>query len=134
MLMEKNIEILLILQKKYYQDLYKDELYISNVPIIETVGENSCQLNEEESNSLEGEITYEVLANVFKNMKNSKSPGMDGFTADFFKLFWVDLVKFILKSFKYLNSTVAKLGSVFIGLMTSYGAIWFRYQRALLMR
>ena len=35
---------------------------------------------------------------------------------------------------KDLNSTVAKRGSVFIGLMTSDGAVWFRYQRAVLMR
>ena len=35
---------------------------------------------------------------------------------------------------KDLNSTVAKRGSVFIGLMTPGGAIWFRYQRAALMR
>ena len=31
-------------------------------------------------------------------------------------------------------STVAKRGSVFIGLMTPDGVIWFRYQRAVLMR
>ena len=36
--------------------------------------------------------------------------------------------------FKDLNSTVAKRGSVFIGLMTPNGAIWFRYQRAVLIR
>ena len=36
-------------------------------------------------------------------------------------------------SFKDLNSTVAKRGSVFIGLMTPDGAIWFRYQRAVLI-
>ena len=35
---------------------------------------------------------------------------------------------------KDLNSTVAKSGSVFIGVMTPDGAIWFRYQRAVLMR
>ena len=35
---------------------------------------------------------------------------------------------------KYLNSTIAKRGSVFFGLMTSDGAIWFRYQRTVLMR
>ena len=33
---------------------------------------------------------------------------------------------------KHLNSTVAKRGSVFYGLMTPNGAIWFRYQRAVL--
>ena len=35
---------------------------------------------------------------------------------------------------KATYSTVAKRGSVFIGLMTPNGAIWPRYQRAVLMR
>jgi hypothetical protein len=30
-------------------------------------------------------------------MKNNKSPGSDGFTADFFKFFWIDVGKFVLK-------------------------------------
>ena len=37
-------------------------------------------------------------------------------------------------AFKDYDSTVAKRGSVFIGLMTPGGAIWPRYQRAVLMR
>ena len=41
---------------------------------------------------------------------------------------------FIESCLKDLHSTVAKRGSVFIGLMTPDGAIWFRYQRAVLMR
>ena len=36
--------------------------------------------------------------------------------------------------FKDLYSTAPKRGSVFIGLMTPDGAIWSRYQRAVLMR
>ena len=35
---------------------------------------------------------------------------------------------------KDLNSTVAKRGSVLIGVMTPDCATWFRYQRAVLMR
>ena len=97
----RNSDDILKLQKQYYQELYKDEINIDNVPINETVGENFCKLNEEESNSLEGEITYEELADALKNMKNSKSPGMDGFTAEFFKFFWVDPGKFIVKSVNY---------------------------------
>ena len=65
----RNSADILNLQKQYYQDLYKDEINIDNVPINEIVGENSCKLNEEESNSLEGEITYEELANAFKYEK-----------------------------------------------------------------
>ena len=43
---------------------------------------------------------------------------------------------FLVSSYSRLKtcSTVAKRGSVFIGLMTSDGTIWFRYQRAVLMR
>ena len=34
-------------------------------------------------------------------MKNSKSPGSDGFTAEFSKFFWKDLGIFILNSINY---------------------------------
>ena len=38
------------------------------------------------------------------------------------------------KLIKDTDSTAPKRGSVFIGLMTPDGAIWSRYQRAVLMR
>ena len=34
-------------------------------------------------------------------MKNNKSPGLDGFTVEFFKFFWVDIGAFILRSINY---------------------------------
>ena len=46
--------------------------------------------------------------------------------SDFVQAFWT--------SFKDLYSTAPKRGSVFIGLMNPDGAIWSRYQRAVLMR
>lgn len=96
-----NSEDILNLQKQYYQDLYRDKRCIDDVPLSNLIGENSSKLNVEESNCLEGEITYDELANALKSMKNSKSPGMDGFTAEFFKFFWTDLGKFILNSINY---------------------------------
>ena len=39
-----------------------------------------------------------------------------------------------LDDLKDRDSTAPKRGSVFIGLMTPDGAIWSRYQRAVLMR
>ena len=48
------------------------------------IGNNENQLNDDEAQMLEGEITYEELTTALKNMKNSKSPGNDGFTTDFF--------------------------------------------------
>ncbi len=39
--------------------------------------------------------------NNWKIMKNNKSPGSDGFSADFFKIFWKDLGYFVLRSINY---------------------------------
>ena len=38
---------------------------------------------------------------ALKNMKNGKSPGIDGFTEEFYKFFWNDLGTFLIKSFNY---------------------------------
>ena len=46
------------------------------------------------------------------------------------KLGSTDMARGLKSRIKDINSTVAKRGSVFIGLMTPNGAIWFRYQRA----
>ena len=35
---------------------------------------------------------------VLKNMANGKSPGSDGYPAEFYKFFWLDLGEYLLKS------------------------------------
>ena len=50
---------------------------------------------------MEGEILYSELGFALKNMKNNKSPGLDGFIVEFFKLFWTDIGHFILQSLNY---------------------------------
>lgn len=79
----------------FYADLYKEkeiqECEISN--LIHSIP----KLSEPEQNSLEGEITLEAATNALKNMSNKKSPGSDGFTVEFFKVFW-----------KYLNFCVIR--------------------------
>ena len=56
------------------------------------------KLTEEEAYSLEGDITLKELSQCLSKMKNNKSPGSDGFTAEFFKFFWKDLKYFVLNS------------------------------------
>ena len=34
-------------------------------------------------------------------MKDNKSPGSDGYTAEFFNLFWIDIGKFVLRSINF---------------------------------
>ena len=50
---------------------------------------------------MEGEILYSELGFALKNMKNNKSPGLDGFILEFFNFFWADIGHFILQSLNY---------------------------------
>jgi hypothetical protein len=34
-------------------------------------------------------------------MENGKSPGMDGFTTEFYKFFWKDINPFLIRSFNH---------------------------------
>ena len=45
-------------------------------------------LTPEEMNSLEGILEINELSKALKNMKSEKSPGIDGFPAEFYKVFW----------------------------------------------
>ena len=57
---------------------------------------------------MEQDITLDELSAALKNMKNNKSPGSDGFPADFFKVFWSKLKFFVYRSIK----TSIKTGSL----------------------
>ena len=55
-------------------------------------------LSENDANSLEGCLTINEISKALKAMKNQKCPGIDGFPADFFKVFWAKLKFFVLRS------------------------------------
>ena len=59
------------------------------------------KLNTEESKAIEGPIKYEEVALVLKAMSNNRSPGSDGFSAEFFKMFWKKIGYFIIRSINY---------------------------------
>ena len=65
------------------------------------IGKNEKSLSQQEAEHLEGEIKIEELTKALKNMKNDKSPGLDGFTAEFYKFFWIDIGTFVLRSLSY---------------------------------
>ena len=62
---------------------------------------NTPTLPQEESDSLEGPITLQEALSSIKQMKNNTSPGSDGFTAEFLKLFFTDLGTLMLRSINY---------------------------------
>lgn len=52
---------------------------------------NSPKLETQLAKSLDKDIVEAEVLTVLKHMKNNKSPGSDGYTAEFFKLFWKDI-------------------------------------------
>lgn len=58
-------------------------------------------LTNEEAESIEGLLTYKEISEVLFNMKHDKSPGITGFTAEFFKVFWKQLGHFVLRAINF---------------------------------
>lgn len=93
--------------KNFYSSLYKNkddeiqnvdmEIYLADFIV--------PKLSQEEALSLEGYLTLSEATYTLKNMSNNKSPGSDGFSSEFFKVFWRYLGHFVIRS---LNSGFQK--------------------------
>ena len=49
---------------------------------------NMTKLNSEEANRIVGMLTYREISDILYNMKHDMGPGLSGFSAEFFKVFW----------------------------------------------
>ena len=81
----------------FYENLYShnpaqdlDLEYLKNEAVL---------LDQGNTADLEGEITIDEVKQALVNMKNDKSPGPDGFTAEFYKAFFPDIGIFLVRSF-----------------------------------
>ena len=85
--------------KCFYENLFRNNDNNLNDVDLDYILRNANQtiLTATESNSLEGLLTMEEISLSLKNMHNNKTPGIDGFPADFFKFFWNKLRFFILR-------------------------------------
>ena len=89
--------------KCFYETLYSsrdNELIDTNIEM-ELEGCSVPKLNYEESISMEGLITYREATIALKSMSNNRSPGTDGFSADFLKVFWQHIGHFVVRSINY---------------------------------
>ena len=92
-------------QKQYYEKLYSSK----NTKIEEIHKNNFMQndnpfiqkLNDGERDAMEQDISIAECHKALKNMNNGRSPGIDGYTTEFYKFFWSDLKYFIVRSFNY---------------------------------
>ena len=61
---------------------------------------NFLKLNQEETENLNTPITSTEIKTVIRNLPANKSPGPDGFTAEFYKKFREELTPILLKLFQ----------------------------------
>ena len=86
--------------KSFYENMYTEK----NVDIekMKIMSKNiKVELNEEEKISIECNITEYECASALRDMNNNKSPGSDGITTEFFKIFWNDFKSFYVNSLNY---------------------------------
>ena len=71
------------------------------------------KLNQTEKESCEGILTEFECAQALLSMKNGKSPGSDGITTEFYKIFWPDIKLHLLNSlnYSYQNNKLTELQS-----------------------
>ena len=89
--------------QKFYSSLFSDR----NPPITDTyldsllINYDTRKLTDLESDALEGELKLDEISLALKNMKNNKTPGIDGFPAEFFKVFWNQLKYFVHRAINF---------------------------------
>ena len=89
--------------KLFYENLYSNkDSQLIDINLYELFNNKDIKkLNKDESDSIEGPITYQEAALILKAMSNNRSPGSDGFSAEFFKMFWKKMGHFVVRSINY---------------------------------
>ena len=90
----------------FYKKLYSNDTYNvhdinKSTEIFTSSISQEKKLNKEKQELCEKEITIGEVAKAIKELPNNKSPGSDGFSADFYKFFWLDIKDLVFNSIKY---------------------------------
>ena len=86
-------------EMKFYQKSYSKHNQINSK--IEFFENNINKLNNIEQNICDRLLNEEECKIALKEMKNNKSPGSDGITTEFYKIFWNDIKKFYVDSLNH---------------------------------
>ena len=109
----EDIKLIFSEQKEYYKNLYFSKQTVISQDNLGIFFDNDnpfvTKLTEGAMVGMEGELALPECLNVLKNMSNGKSPGLDGFTSEFYKFFWIDIQEYVIKSlyFAYENSLLS---------------------------
>ena len=98
--------------RKFYSDLFEEKPVNENSDIFSIL--ETLIVRKIDDNSLGSLVSVEELGNVLKKMKSNKTPGIDGITAEFLKVFWGNLKYFIANA---INQSYHK-GTLSVSLRT----------------
>ena len=88
-------------QSTFYSKLYEKRAV--QQPTFNFFNNTMPSISEAEKIKCEGILTeYECFMSL-KNMQNNKSPGSDGITTEFYKIFWNDIKLYLINSLNYSN-------------------------------
>ena len=88
-------------QAKYYKGLYTSSKNDGSQCDSFFNGCDIPQLSNEQKMLLDNTLTLSDITDALKEMANDKSPGLDGFTTNFYKFFWMDIKSFLYDSYRY---------------------------------
>ena len=84
--------------KNFYQGLYNENNTIHmEDSSYANITNKLTKLTEDEKTGIERAIILEDLKNIVYKSKNNKSPGPDGFSNEFYKIFWLQINRLLLK-------------------------------------
>ena len=100
-----------ILQKTklFYENIYKNNVTITDFNNFFDFDSKKCTPVQKQS--CEGELTETECANALLKMNNNKSPGSDGLTVEFYKIFWNDIKQYLTNSINlsYQNGSLTQM-------------------------
>ena len=95
-----NIHEILKEEVLFYETLYSSEnLGTNDINNYILQSKNRTKLNESEANSCEGIFTIEECEQAVKQLKQNKSPGLDGISAEFYQTFWPIISQTLVEAF-----------------------------------
>ena len=100
----RNAKQILTKEENFFKNIYKSK----NILLVETNDSvhffdspNLNTLNNEEAGRCEGLLTIKECADALIKYQNNKTPGSDGLTIEFYRLFWDAIGHFMVDSFNY---------------------------------